>query len=1276
MQTSPQAGPGLPERLSLPVDIPRSAGTSSDRGRVTFTVDARLHTALTAVVHTTGGSVHAALLAGLAALLTRLGAGTDIPLGASVPGRRDGVIRIGTHEGPGFAQLVRGTSEAMAHPVPDAPPVQVGLALGAPDPRHELAFGFTAQPDGLAGVLDYAADRYETATAQAICDRYVRLLTAAVADPDLSIGMLPVLDPAERQRMLGEWNDTARDVPQVSVPEWFEAQVARTPDAPALILAGGQVSYSDLNARANRLARALIAAGVGPNGVVALLLPRSADLIVALLAVIKAGGTYLPIDPEFPADRIAYLVGDAAPVRILTTAELASLLPDETAARRLLVAGTAGEFPATDIDPVERLAPLTPDCPVYLMYTSGSTGRPKGVTMCAGALVNLLAWHLHDLPTGPGRVTAQFTAITFDISIQEILSTLVTGATLAIPGEDVRRDPPEFAAWLDRYGVTDLFAPNIVIESVCEAAVGQGRKLPALAHVAQAGEALTPSQVVRELFRGRPGRRMHNHYGPTETHAVTSHILEPDVASWPAASPIGRPIWNTRIYLLDDELQLVPPGVPGELYAAGACLARGYHNRPDLTADRFSPDPFGPPGTRMYRTGDLARWRPDGTLDYLGRIDDQVKIRGIRVELGEVESAIRELPGVREVALVVRGDGSKRRMDAYLVPVTEAAADLVEQTRARLRERLPAAMIPASFTLLDIFPLTPNGKIDRRALPDPRELDPVTNTRPLTDQEQRLCRIFAAAVGLDEVGVDQRFFDIGGHSLLAASLIGKVRAEFGVEMSLGDVLRNPSAAELAARVASAACAWPPIVRVQRPDPLPASYAQQRLWIVDQFEGPSAKYNEPLVLRCTGPIDAPAMRAALRDVVTRHESLRTTIDLDPGTGEPCQRVRQSADPALTEIDVTVADLPGRLVDDARRPFDLGADLPVRGTLYHVGADEHVLLIVMHHIACDGLSVAPVANDLATAYNARRASECPQWSPLPVQYADYALWQRQLFDDPAYSGSMRAQAEFWAAALRDVPDLSPLPTDRPRTSFRDGQGSRVGLAIDPELHAQIVAYARARQSTPFMVFHAALVATLARLGAGDDIVIGAAVSGRGDEALDGLAGFFVNTIALRTDASGDPAFEHLLERVRTADLAAFAHQGLPFEQVVNLVNPPRSMAHDPLVQIMLAFQVEQTEPPRMAGMCTAFEPFDLGIAKFDLCFEVVERFTADGAPDGVAGHLGYATDIFDRRTVRDLVEHLVLVLRAAAGRPEHTVLPALPPDDVKERTCHHQGRSPAA
>ncbi|MER5554702.1 amino acid adenylation domain-containing protein [Streptomyces sp. NPDC002793] len=1268
---------GLAEQHDLPTDRPRPAVSDSVLARAEHAAEPGTRAAADEFACSEGVPAAAVHEAAVAALVHRLGAGTDIPLavtdtGDGPAGEGDAVLRIDVSGRPSFRELVArvgalraearqfavGLDEVRdgvnrARLTPGRSLFQVGVSTTDRAPRAEAELWFGVGEEGPT-TLHYARRLFEPDTGRRFLRNLHRLLTAALAEPDEPVYRLDILDEDQRHYLLHTVNDTARKLPDTTFGEWFEEQVERTPGAVAIRCEQSTLTYAELDARANRLARALAARGAGPEQVVAVLLPRSDQLIIVFLAVLKAGAVYMPADPGLPDARLRTMLADAAPALVVTDSETRRLVPEDLRAVACIEVDTDPEIDRQPDTP-PQVAGLTGDSPVYLLYTSGSTGTPKGISMGAEAIVNLIAWNMSHLPAGPGHVTAHFAALGFDPTIQEFLGTLLAGGTLVVPSEELRRDPAEFVHWLREHGITDLYAPTVMIEAMYRAAVAQGIDLPELRQIAQGGEPLVLSETAKEFHAARP-RRLYNLYGPTETHAATALLMAEDVADWPENTPIGAAVWNTRLYVLDEDLALVPPGVPGELYIAGTCLARGYHRRPAQTAGRFLPDPFGPPGSRMYRSGDVVRWRADSLLEFLGRTDHQLKIRGMRVELGEVEAAIRQTPQVLDAAVVAAGTGSRQRLDAYLVPAPRAV-DVVAATRALLARTVPAPMIPATFTLLDALPVNANGKLDRLGLPAPHV---VSSRPPETPQELALCRIAEQVLQCGQVGVDDNFFELGGNSLLASELAASVRAGLGIALGVDVILRLPTVAEWAESLTTSGEERPrPHAVVPRPAEVKASYAQQNLWLVDQLEGPSPRYNEPFALRLTGRLDRPVLDAALNDMVARHEALRTVLTTSVD-GEPLQQVFE---PAVARIglplsEVTEDELRPALRETVGQPFDLAEDLPIRARLLHVtdAPDEtHVLLVVVHHVACDGASIAPFWRDLAAAFNSRtrQAEPATVSTPLGVQYADYALWQRELLDpDRDPYDLVKRQSAYWATALAGMPEVVGIPTDRPRPAVRGVRGDAVPLHLPADAHARLAAFARSRRTTVFTVVHAAVTALLDRLGAGPDIAVGAVVAGRSDRALDDLVGFFANTLVLRVRTDGAPSFDTLVERAGQTDLAAFAHQELPFEQVVDAVSPVRSLAHAPLVQVMLAFQMRPALPPVLTGLDTRFQKVDTGIAKFDLCFDIAETFGPDDAPTGIEGSLSFPLDIFDESTVAGFAGLLTRLLREAPGRSGET------------------------
>jgi amino acid adenylation domain-containing protein/non-ribosomal peptide synthase protein (TIGR01720 family) len=1318
---------GLPDELNLPADRPRPAVPSYRGSTVGFRINPEVHRRLVALARNRQASVFMTLQTGLAVLLHRLGAGSDIPLGTPIAGRDDEalddlvgfflntlVLRTDLSGDPDFRELLDRVRDAdlaayahqdmpferlvevlnpnrsmSRHPLfqvmltlhnnPTAPFRLPGVQAATQrfdtgvskfDLLFSLRESYTpdGRPGGVEGFVEYSLDLFDEATAERIAASFVRVLECVVAEPSLPVGKIDVLDPVTRHELLVGRNETARTVPADSLPALFQARAAAEADKTALVFGDEELTYAELNRRANRLARLLIGRGIGPEDVVGLAVPRSAETVVALLAVLKSGAGYLPLDPQYPAERLAYMLQDAGPRVVLTTADVAGRLPSApvVALDDPQVTAALAALPDSDPSDEERTCPLRPQHPAYLIYTSGSTGRPKGVVMPAGALVNLMAWHAAALPAEPGAAVAQFTAVSFDVSAQEILSALLDGRRLVVPGEETRRDPARFAAWLRDHDVTELYAPTMMLDALGEAVAEHGSGLPALRHVAQAGEALTLSDGVRELRGAASRRELHNHYGPSETHVVTAHTLPADRSRWPGSSaPIGRPVWNTRVYVLDAALRPVPDGVSGELYVGGAQLARGYRDRPGLTAERFTADPYGPAGSRMYRTGDLVRWNADGDLEYVGRTDHQVKIRGFRIELGEIEAVLRDHPGIARAAVTAQDDGrGGRRLVGYLVPADEAVGRT--ELRAHVAAALPDHMVPGAFVWLEEFPLTPSGKLDRAALPVP-EIEAVTSRAPRGPREEILCGLFADVLGLSEVGAEDDFFELGGHSLLATRLVSRVRGTLGVELAVRDVFEAPTVAGLAVKTAGASGARAAVRPMSRTDLIPLSFAQRRLWFLNRLEGPNSTYNLPLAARLTGALDVPALQSALGDVVARHESLRTTFPETHGTPRQSVLPAGEAAPVLAVVETDEDGLDEAMREAAYRGFDLGGELPIRAHLYRLGEDRHVLLIVMHHIAGDGMSMAPMARDLAEAYAARLTGRAPAWAPLPIQYPDYTLWQREVLGSETDPDSEIArQLEFWRTTLTGLPDELPLPTDRPRPPVASHKGSTVPFAVPAALHDRMARLARRTRTSLFMVGQAALATLLTRLGGGTDIPLGTPVAGRNDEALDELVGFFVNTLVVRTDTAGDPTFAELLDRVREHDLAAYAHQEVPFERLVEVLNPERSLGRHPLFQVWLNLQNTAETEISLPGVEIGPQDCGIGAAKFDLAFSLREHYDEEGRPAGMTGLVEYSADLFDPGTVLAMADRLLRLLDAACAEPDRPItrLEVLSPEERRQ------------
>ncbi|MFJ3829410.1 amino acid adenylation domain-containing protein [Streptomyces sp. NPDC090046] len=1115
--------------------------------------------------------------------------------------------------------------------------------------EYPLAVGvFPTGGQGLRVEAQYRPDVFDAARTEVFVSRFARVLEQLAAAPDTPLGRIDALTADEREQVLGTWSGAAAARPAVATlaTTVFERWAGLSPAKPAVSLGAEELDYATLNDRANRLARLLAERGAGPEQPVAVMLPRSPELVVAALAALKAGAVFLPVDADYPADRIGYMLEDARPPVLLTDTATRSRpagLPDLAALGvtpvLLDAPGTAARLAALgghDLTDAERVAPLHPENTAYIIYTSGSTGRPKGVTVAHTGLMSMVSslsdrfWLDHDV-----RVL-QFASFSFDASVFGIMLALLNGGTLVIADEEARTPGRPLVDLINDARINLVALPPVVVGGLPADAT-----LPSDLRLVVTGEAV-PAGVV-ERWGGSV--RLFNGYGPTE--AVVGCTVAGPLAPRAGRPPIGKPTNAHRVYVLDRNLRPVAPGVTGELYVAGG-LARGYLARPGLTASRFVADPYGPAGSRMYRTGDLVTWLPDGDLDYLDRVDDQVQLRGIRIELGEISAALLAQPGVEQAVVVMREDeAGERRLVAYVVAGSAAAPEDTAVLRERLAAELPDYMVPSAVVALEELPLTAQGKLDRKALPDP-DLGAASRGRaPRTPLEGVLCGLFADVLGLEQVSIDDDFFEIGGHSLLATRLVSRVRSTLRVELPIRALFEARSVVALATEVGRAAQARPALAPAAPGGERPLSFSQQRQWFLNRRQGRAdGSYNSAMAFRFTGRLDADALRAALADLVERHEVLRTVIPEQDGVPAPRVLDAAAAAPDLRTVSVFSDQLDTALAAEADRGFDLTEETPLRVRIFPTGGDSFVMLIVLHHIAFDGWSMGPLLDDLADAYRARTGGRAPDREPLPVQYSDFAVWQRELLGDPADEDGLGArQLDFWRDALAGLPQELALATDFPRPEHGGSAGDTVMFDIDAELHATLAEIARTTGTTEFIVYQAALSALLTRWGAGTDIPLGVSVAGRADDALSGLVGMFLNTLVLRGDTSGDPTFRELLERLRETDLAAYSHQDVPFDQVVDAIRPDRVLGRHPLFQVSLTVQHDGVRVPDLVGLRA--EPAYVGSdqAKLDL---VVELFNWPGR-DGMRGLLTYSTDLFTRDTAERLVEQFGQVLRAAAADP---------------------------
>jgi amino acid adenylation domain-containing protein len=1146
--------------------------------------------------------------------------------------------------------------------------------------QFDLMLALAERDDRLLGAFEYNSDLFDAATIERMAAQLRVLLSAVVAAPQQPIATLPLLPEAERQQMLIDWNRSAADYPRsAAVHELIEAQAARTPERTALVFDGASLSYAELNARANQLAHELRQQGVGPDVLVALCVERSLDMIVGMLAILKAGGAYIPLDPAYPAERLQYMLSHSQAPLILTQAALAAKLPQHGARVFRLDA----DWPTLDRQPATNPARVVlPDHLAYLIYTSGSTGRPKGVMIRQQGLINLVHGLQAYFDDPAVENIGLITSISFDMSVNQIFPTLIFGRTLHIIPDPVKLNSRAMLRYLDQQQIHLLEAVPSYLQSIL-GEVAPEQPPNALRYLLIGGEKLE-QRLLHAIF-GQLGSDLSivNAYGLTEISDINA--LGPIRAGDPGHPiTVGRPLQNNRIYILDRHMQPQPIGVPGEICIAGDGLARGYLHRPDLTAERFVVCPFET-GALMCRTGDLGRWRADGTLEILGRIDQQVKLRGFRIELGEIEAVLATHPAVDECAVLAREDRvGDTRLVAYVTGeqanrwpagrTSEQANQALGSGELRqfLAQHLPGYMVPSAIVVLPALPKTPNGKLDRRALPKPDPSSQETAfVAPRTPTEELLAGIWQQLLDTRQIGIHDNFFELGGHSLLATRVLARLRESFAIELPLRTLFEAPTLSALAEQIDLARRNGihgmppvPPLTAQPRPTELPLSFAQQRLWLLDRITPGSAGYNIAAAVRLSGPLDAAALTASFTLLVARHEALRTTFAQTPGgqarqlIGKPSQQQLGIVD--LQDLDAAAreADVLSRARAEAAQPFDLSHGPLLRTTLLRLEPELHVLLLTLHHIIADGWSIGVLIGELAAHYQAilsgqaepEQAPSGMPLSPLPLQYADYALWQREWLQGERLSQQLR----YWTQQLAGAPALLTLPTDRPRPPVQSYQGALQPFQIDLPLLEALKRLGHQQGATLFMTLLAAFQVLLHRWSGQHDLVIGSPIAGRTHAALEELIGCFVNTLALRTDLSGDPSFVELLYRVRASTLGAYSHQDLPFELLLDTLQPERDLSHHPLFQVM--FVLQNTPLPLLHLDELLLEPvtFDPGIAKFDLTLNLAETGT------GLAGSFEYNSDLFDAATIERMAAQFQLLLQSIVAAPQQPIgaLPLLP------------------
>jgi amino acid adenylation domain-containing protein len=1285
----------IPESLEIPSDFPRPSRWSFRGASLPFRLGPDLAQGLKAWARREEHTLYSVLLAGFAVLIGRYSGSIDFVCGAPLSGRTEpefkrvagyfvnfAPLRIDLSGDPPFSELVKRIAARVIGAIEhQGLPFHrlcegLGVTLDPSRPRlaevefsfdqfanlpgldavhddlHMELHPFLRQQEGqfainlmlvdvagdVSGALRYCTDLYSAKTMMRFASHLRALYTSILRHPDLRISQLNLLSEAEKRLVLEDWNQSqGRSADEAHVHEHVTLRARTSPDALAITDASQSLTYARLEARSNQLARSLCRHGVGPESRVVICLDRGVNFVVAALAVLKAGGAYVPVDPRSPPDRISYFVADSRALVVIGTIERFESLPAETIC---IDPRNDASFGPTHLDDhCQILRQAHPSDAAYVIYTSGSTGKPKGVVVEHRQLNNLVHWHLETYKVGATDRIAQIASPGFDAAVWEIWPALVAGAALLIPDEETRLDAPTLATWLEKQAVTSTFLPTSLCESLLEQP--EVARLP-LRFIVTGGDRLRRRPPPQARFS------LYNHYGPTETTVVASAGLV--TASSDCSAPsIGRAITNVRIYVLDSNLEPQPIGVPGELYVGGAGVARGYLGRADLTAQSYLPDPHSPhAGARMYRTGDRVRWREDGELDFLGRVDFQIKIRGQRIEPGEIENAILKDSRIREALVVACGEGNAASLVAYFVADGPQEVDR-ETIRARLVCELPEACIPTAFVALPAFPLSVNGKVDRSALPAPDESQrwsaPFVEPRP--GIESVIAGAFASTLGLQRVGRDDDFFALGGHSLLATSLLAKVRQQLSIELSLRALFVARTPAALALHLANdATCepltSLPPIVPVPGSGPLPLSYAQQRLWFIESYEPGTSRYNLPVVLSVRGRIDRCALERSITALVSRHEPLRTLFDAVDG--EPVQRVgpptfRFAFDDLRTvPRSQRKARAWERVGLEVQLPFDLHRGPLLRVNLLQVDEDEHVLALTTHHIASDGWSTDVLLQDLFALYDADRCGEQASLPILSIRYADYAAWQRACLG----GAQLEKQITYWCKELAGA-----IPFEFDSSIARAGKTSHraasVPFAIDAATLLKLDRFAQSEGVTSFMLFLAAWFVVLHRWSGQDDICVGTPIAGRHHPGVDRLVGFFVNTLVIRAHISDQTPFREFLAQVKDRALGAFEHQDLPFDKVVEAVQPERLPGRSPLFQVMFALQRVGTTTLASSELHAELERLPSQAAKFDLTLQLSE------GRKGMTGEVEYATELLSDDAVERLVVAYQHLLAAVAEHP---------------------------
>ncbi|MES2296356.1 MAG: amino acid adenylation domain-containing protein, partial [Pseudomonadota bacterium] len=1306
----------LPAVHSLPLDharpqLQRFAGQTR-----TSRIDADTCKRLNALCQSSGATLFMGLHATFSALLARYSNETDIVVGSPIANREQAevagligffsntlVLRSDLSANPSFMQLLEQSKgvlfDAYAHQqVPfeqiverlqpqrsqsHSPLFQVmmvlqnneegslelpGLTLSLVEQENttakfDLLLSMIEDAQGMELSWEFNTDLFEARTIERMASHFERLLKACLATPGESVFKAPLQDQTERAQQ-ARWNAMpAGQGSERCMHELFEQQAATHPDAIALAFEGQQLSFKQLNEQANQLAHYLRAERqVATDSLVGICMERSIEMIVAILGILKAGAAYVPLDPDYPPARLSYMQSNAALGTVLTQTHVLARTP--IAPEHALCIDADGVLQALRAQaPVNISAAsigLHAQHLAYVIYTSGSTGQPKAVEQTHRTIANLVQALAHDDAIDQPLRTLQFASPSFDVSVQEIATAWHTGSTLILISQESKRDLVSLPNILRDSQVERAFLPPAVLHWLVDTLQEQHITLPALKEIFAAGEALLPSPALSRFMESHPHCQLWNHYGPTETHVATRYRIN----SSDRHIPIGTLVAGLQAYILNAELVAAPHGIAGELHIGGAGLARGYLNHPTLTAEKFIANPFHDPsdphsGAVLYKTGDLVRWLPDGNLDYLGRIDQQVKIRGFRIELGEIESALNSHPDIKDAIVLVKDSaGSEKRLVAYIVSASIGAeTEQISALRQHLGQTLPDYMVPAAFVFLDSIPLTQNGKVDRKALPEPDASDlHAAYVAPRTSMEETLCALWQDVLGVARVGITDNFFQLGGHSLSATRLAAKINHHFQVKLPLKALFIAQNLEQLAQAISALdnGDELHALTPVPRHQDMLASFAQQRLWLIDQIDGGSAHYNMPGALHLRGALELAALERAVAAILERHESLRTCFK----AGADGQVLQVIQAPRSTAIAVPLSDLShlpkgeqesqvqACLSDEASQAFDLSGDLMLRARVLKLAHDEHLLLVTMHHIASDGWSMAILINEFSALYGAFAQGQDNPLPALEIQYADYAHWQRQWLQGDA----LERQLDYWSAQLKNLPSVHGLPLDHARPQMQSFNGASLHHRIDGATVTALKQLCQDAGATLFMGLHAAFSVLLSRYSNETDIVIGSPIANREQAEVAGLIGFFVNTLVLRSDLSGAPGFATLLAQSKTMLLDAYAHQQVPFEQLVERLQPQRSLSHSPLFQVMLVLQNNEEGELSLPGLTLSLMEQESAIAKYDLTLSVADT------PDGLVLDWEYNTDLFESASIARMAGHFACLLGALTAAPHESVFKA--------------------